>query len=131
MMLLFSTLSKSTSSAQSNSSDIEGVSAEQYPYRLLRLRNASSRLRSAAEQKPDHAGAAYINFAWIVEWYMSSRDRPLSPWDRRILSAYNVLEQPSMVFEICSLADRRSLMRTPRTVILWTRGIQCNIGGSC
>ena len=45
------------SSAAVNKSVIVGTSSAQYQYRLLRLKNASSRARSLAEQRPDHAGA--------------------------------------------------------------------------
>jgi len=45
------------SSAAVNKSVIVGTSSAQYPYRLLRLKNASSRARSLAEQRPDYAGA--------------------------------------------------------------------------
>ena len=126
----FNTDENRHASACSKSSDIEGVSAQQYPAdRLLRRRNASSRSRSSAEQSPDHAGEAYNNRACTVARYRVSMDCPVKPCVRRTRRAYIVLEHASMILFTWSLAVRQSLIRTPRMTRLLTRVMPINVGG--
>ena len=97
--------------------------------RLLRLMNESIRTRSAALQKPDHAGLQYSSLVNTVALYTLWRASVGMPCERSTRSAYSDLEQAEMVAVTCSSADRRSLTTTPSIVILLTLSMPLTTGG--
>jgi len=73
-LILFKIRRKSWSSASSNNSLSVGMSRSQQPSRWHGCRNDSSRARSAAEQKPDHAGEQPLygtRYRGITQFYLS------------------------------------------------------------
>jgi len=62
----FKIVLNSETSALLNTSNMAGTVLSQKPRRLQRFRNESSFARSAAEQRPDHAGRLYVILANMV-----------------------------------------------------------------
>jgi len=85
------------------------MSVSAKPNRLHRFRNESSRVRSAAEQVPDQAGAQYVTFATTVARNTSCREVDGMPWLRRTRRAYRRLEHDDSRWSTWSLAVRRLL----------------------
>ena len=116
----FSTRLKSALSAAAHSSDIVGQLLSQYPQRLLRRKNASSRSRSQALVKPHHAWEQYISFDNSVALNTVFSAAGFIPCDFIIRSAYSDWEHDVMV----ALARTFVLRQQPTVVCLeWWR---CN-----
>jgi len=128
--LLFVILLKNCSSQSVNIVSMSSAPRSRYPSFMHLRRNAFKRTRSAAEQKPDHAGAAYISLASTVARNMSCRDccgRPRALNTRR---AYSSLEHDVSSSVTWSLAVSRSLRMTPSIVSCVTCFMSRHGGGN-
>ena len=110
--LLSIILWKNWSSMSVNRVPMSSASWSRYPSFMDLRRKAFSRTQSAAEQKLDHAGAAYISLASTVVRNMSCKDRWGRPRALNTRSAYSTLEDDASSSVTWSLEINLSLMMT-------------------
>ena len=103
----------------------------EYPSFQQMRRNELSLTFLPAVQNPNNAEAAYSSFRWTVARYTLFSDCCGSPCALNTRSTYRSRVHDAITLVMWSLADRRSLIVMPRTVICRTCSMSRHVRGNC